>query len=240
VFFHRLGELRDRSFENQAYRASGLNLLVAAIILWNTRYLQTAFDALRSRGAAVLPELVRHIARSAGNTSVAPATTYGRRKPSPVPACSGPSASDRRCWRPEFPKAGHLAGCGNSPTSCGERHVVAVVEPEFASDGAVWLEIGVSVPEHFGTLVAAVEVEVGSGRAVPALQPDLDCAELNLATIAGELDVTRTEHVDILRVPAFNLGDPPRPSTWDGRDVVMPQPPTAWAGVRDCRPPLSA
>ena len=46
VFFHRLGELRDRSFENQAYRASGLNLLVAAIILWNTRYLQAAFDAL--------------------------------------------------------------------------------------------------------------------------------------------------------------------------------------------------
>jgi TnpA family transposase len=33
VFFHRLGELRDRSFENQIYRASGLNLLVAAIIL---------------------------------------------------------------------------------------------------------------------------------------------------------------------------------------------------------------
>ena len=26
VFFHRLGELRDRSFENQAFRASGLNL----------------------------------------------------------------------------------------------------------------------------------------------------------------------------------------------------------------------
>ena len=34
--FHRLGELRDRTFENQIYRASGLNLLVAAIILWNS------------------------------------------------------------------------------------------------------------------------------------------------------------------------------------------------------------
>lgn len=40
--FCRLGELRDRTFENQAYRASGLNLLVAAVILWNTRYLQEA------------------------------------------------------------------------------------------------------------------------------------------------------------------------------------------------------
>ena len=33
VFFNRLGELRDRSFENQRYRASGLNLVVAAIVV---------------------------------------------------------------------------------------------------------------------------------------------------------------------------------------------------------------
>jgi TnpA family transposase len=29
VFFNRLGEMRDRTFENQRYRASGLNLVVA-------------------------------------------------------------------------------------------------------------------------------------------------------------------------------------------------------------------
>ena len=37
VFIHRLGEIRDRTYENQQHRASGLNLLVTAIILWNTR-----------------------------------------------------------------------------------------------------------------------------------------------------------------------------------------------------------
>ncbi len=42
VFLNRLGEIRDRSFENQRYRASGLNLVVAAIILWNTVYLERA------------------------------------------------------------------------------------------------------------------------------------------------------------------------------------------------------
>jgi TnpA family transposase len=42
IFFCQLGELRDRTFENQAYRASGLNLIVAAVILWNTRYLELA------------------------------------------------------------------------------------------------------------------------------------------------------------------------------------------------------
>ena len=47
VFIHRLGEIRDRTYENQQHRASGLNLLVTAIILWNTRYLESAVAALR-------------------------------------------------------------------------------------------------------------------------------------------------------------------------------------------------
>ena len=42
VFLHRLGEIRDRTYENQQHRASGLNLVVTAIILWNTRYLERA------------------------------------------------------------------------------------------------------------------------------------------------------------------------------------------------------
>jgi len=48
VFIHRLGEIRDRTYENQQHRASGLNLLVTAIILWNTRYLARAITALRA------------------------------------------------------------------------------------------------------------------------------------------------------------------------------------------------
>ncbi len=47
VFLHRLGEIRNRTYENQQHRASGLNLLVTAIILWNTRYLERAVAALR-------------------------------------------------------------------------------------------------------------------------------------------------------------------------------------------------
>ena len=62
IFFYRLGEMRDRSFESQAYRASGLNLLVAAVILWNTVYLERAFDGLRREGRDVWPELAKHVA----------------------------------------------------------------------------------------------------------------------------------------------------------------------------------
>ncbi len=57
LFFNQLGELRDRQFENQSYRASGLNLLVAAIILWNTRYLERS---LADMGAP--DDIARHIA----------------------------------------------------------------------------------------------------------------------------------------------------------------------------------
>jgi TnpA family transposase len=49
IFFHRLGEIRDRSYENQRYRASGLNLVVAAIAMWNTVYLERAVAASCSR-----------------------------------------------------------------------------------------------------------------------------------------------------------------------------------------------
>jgi Tn3 transposase DDE domain len=48
VFLNRLGEIRDRSFENQRYRASGLNLIVTAITLWNTVYIERALAALRA------------------------------------------------------------------------------------------------------------------------------------------------------------------------------------------------
>ena len=61
VFFNRLGEVRDRSFEHQRYRASGLNLVVAAIVLWNTVYLQRAVQALADGGQAVAEALLRHL-----------------------------------------------------------------------------------------------------------------------------------------------------------------------------------
>jgi len=53
VFFNRLGEIRDRSFEQQRYRASGLNLVTAAIVLWNTVYLERATQGLVEAGKPV-------------------------------------------------------------------------------------------------------------------------------------------------------------------------------------------
>ena len=61
VFFNRLGEIRDRSFDQQRYRASGLNLVTAAIVLWNTVYLERAVNALRDHGQTVDDGLLRYL-----------------------------------------------------------------------------------------------------------------------------------------------------------------------------------
>ena len=61
VFFNRLGELRDRSFEHQRYRASGLTLVIAAIALWNTVYLERAVKALRARGQVIDEDLLQRL-----------------------------------------------------------------------------------------------------------------------------------------------------------------------------------
>jgi len=60
VFLHRLGEIRDRTYENQQHRASGLNLVVTAIILWNTRYLERAVAILR-QDADIPDHLLGHL-----------------------------------------------------------------------------------------------------------------------------------------------------------------------------------
>jgi hypothetical protein len=53
--------MRDRSYEDQAHRASGLNALCAAIALWNTVYVERAVEELRNRGHGITDEHLRHL-----------------------------------------------------------------------------------------------------------------------------------------------------------------------------------
>ena len=61
VFFHERGEIRDRSFDSQAFRASGLNLVVSAIVHWNTVYLGRSVEHLRNQGRQIPDEVLKHI-----------------------------------------------------------------------------------------------------------------------------------------------------------------------------------
>lgn len=61
VFFNRLGEIRDKSFDQQRYRASGLTLLTSAIVLWNTVYLERAVNALKNKGETIDDSLLQYL-----------------------------------------------------------------------------------------------------------------------------------------------------------------------------------
>jgi TnpA family transposase len=61
VFLCGLGVIRDRSFEQQRYRASGLTLVTAAIVLWNTVYIERAIDASARTGQVVNAELLKYL-----------------------------------------------------------------------------------------------------------------------------------------------------------------------------------
>ncbi len=61
VFFHERGEIRDRSFDSQAFRASGLNLVVSAIVHWNSVYLSRAVGHLRQKGRTISDNVLKHV-----------------------------------------------------------------------------------------------------------------------------------------------------------------------------------
>jgi hypothetical protein len=62
IYIHRQGRLADRTFQNQSFRASGLNLVIAAIIYWNTLYMARAVQHLRSSGISAPDDLLTHVA----------------------------------------------------------------------------------------------------------------------------------------------------------------------------------
>jgi hypothetical protein len=55
------GRIADRGLDTQQFRASGLNLVIAAIVHWNsTYYVADAVDHLRRQRLDVPPELLAH------------------------------------------------------------------------------------------------------------------------------------------------------------------------------------
>ena len=61
IFFHRIGRIRDTGLQAQGHRASALNLVASAIVLWNTTYLQAAKRHLDGSARPVPPDLLQHL-----------------------------------------------------------------------------------------------------------------------------------------------------------------------------------
>ena len=56
----RQGRIADRSHEGQQFRASGLNLVIAAIVYWNSTYMADAVAHIRTSGDSVPDHLLAH------------------------------------------------------------------------------------------------------------------------------------------------------------------------------------
>ncbi len=61
IFFHRAGRLRDHGLQAQSHRASALNLVAGAIVLWNTTYLEAAMRHLERQGRPVPIDMLAHL-----------------------------------------------------------------------------------------------------------------------------------------------------------------------------------
>ena len=67
---HPQGRIRDRSQDAQQKRVMALNLVIAAIVHWNTWYLDKAADHLRRHGRLTDPSLLRVVCGRGRNTTV--------------------------------------------------------------------------------------------------------------------------------------------------------------------------
>jgi TnpA family transposase len=83
------GRIADRGQEAQQFRASGLNLVIAAIVYWNSTYIADAVAHMRTEGQAVpdallahtSPLIWEHIGFSGDFLWDRAAATAGRRRP---------------------------------------------------------------------------------------------------------------------------------------------------------------
>ena len=54
--------MRDHRYEHQIHKAPGFNLLVTAIILRTTKYLEASITDLRNNGLTIPNDIVQHVA----------------------------------------------------------------------------------------------------------------------------------------------------------------------------------
>ena len=71
VFAHSQGRIHDRSHAAQQRRVMALNLVIAAIVYWNTCYMDKAANYLRRQGRLPDPNLLRYVSAPAGGTTSA-------------------------------------------------------------------------------------------------------------------------------------------------------------------------
>jgi TnpA family transposase len=68
IFHGKQGELYQRYHEGMEDQLGALGLILNRVVLWNTRYINTALDVLRGQGYPVLDEDVAGFRPSSAST----------------------------------------------------------------------------------------------------------------------------------------------------------------------------
>ena len=61
VFFGRRGQFWENEMQRQLQKSSCLNIILNAIVIWNTKYLKKAWEYHKNQGIEVDPKLLKHI-----------------------------------------------------------------------------------------------------------------------------------------------------------------------------------
>ncbi len=99
IFHGRRGQIRQSYREGQEDQPGALGLVLNAVILWNTRYLDAALTELRGHGASVTDEDVQRLSRWSQNTSTCWAATPSPQ--TPRERSFGPFGTPTKTERPE-------------------------------------------------------------------------------------------------------------------------------------------
>jgi hypothetical protein len=116
------GPIISESHDAQQFRASGLNLVIAAIVYWNSTYLADAVDHLLRGGQPVSSELLAHTSPLtwehigfSGQLPLGPRRRFSRAAPAPQPQLG---TEGGLMTQPMFSKRSSLALFSQQPTLC--------------------------------------------------------------------------------------------------------------------------
>jgi len=96
VFFHRQGEICDRTFENQSFRASGLSLITAAIVVKHLHPRSQSRKGSSTRDNEQMIERARKRLRKRAKRGLYPVATVASMAQTIPEPPSSPSASCRQ------------------------------------------------------------------------------------------------------------------------------------------------
>ena len=201
VFHGKRGELRQRYREGQEDQLGSFGLVVNAIILWNTIYMDAALNQLRAEGFDVRDEGldVAEVLHGAGMTvsivNPSRVKAYGQSELARNKTDKLDAALIARFCRaqrpvPWTPPAAHLRELRELMRRCDGLKAMRVQEINRQKSGMASATVAASIADHIEWLERQIEETMAAVRVVVAADPTLERNYALVLTIPGIRPVT--------------------------------------------------